>query len=806
MKKSLIFSAIAALSATAFADTYTMRVATTDKTSTWEGATATYSSWVNVGGHHDCSAWNPTPDTVNFGQSFLQNRTCDQDQERTATQREFDSFSQSYRVLGSTQEQRVAQETESQSSVGTLQNWGPYSSTFTSWIDSGAAQNYSGWTPVASNQVADFTQARTYSQPQERFEQRREIDSITSQIRDSGSPLLVTQLDPRSENRSISVTSGNWVDTVISGQGTWAPVYANQTADYTQTRGYTQHQERTWSYMDGASSIHSRVETKTLPGLTESQNIVVTASPWENSGAHINCAVWSPDPSTIEYGTAFTQSRDCDQAQTRAWTHKLNGATVHTRNEGQTITETETQGNTGTLQNWVATTSTFTSWIDSGSPYAHTTWAPVPASQTANFTQTRTYSQDKTRNEQEREVDTVSGQIRNVGAPIARSQTLTGQADSQTVTATATGWSNTTTAGYTAWSPAVASQTSNFTQSRTYTQNQSRLWTYKDPAAATLGTYTQTQGLTGQIENQTVVVSAGGWSNSGGHYSCGSWSPDPSTINYGTSFTQSRNCSQNQSRTWSYTVGGSSVGSRNEDLIISEGESQGATGTYQNWTAAASTYSAWTTNNTVLGTWTPAASSQTSNFTQTQSVTYNQSRTVQPRQYDTVTGAYRNSGSTTTEYQDVAGTSNTRTVTVTAGTATDTNQHSSCGTWSPATSTVNSGQSFTQTRTCNTIWNTQYTFSIGGAWTNSVGGTATESQNAIGTKVVTGTWSAGSHYGSSAALYSYEESNYKAGFQSQKSGSCSPLGSTSDYTSLYQQYWDGGNNRYVYYKYRQTCQ
>ncbi|MFJ3110284.1 Ig-like domain-containing protein [Pseudomonas putida] len=38
-------------------------------------------------------------------------------------------------------------------------------------------------------------------------------------------------------------------------------------------------------------------------------------TPWTNSGSPYNCSAWTPDASTVNAGTAFTQSATCNQAQ-----------------------------------------------------------------------------------------------------------------------------------------------------------------------------------------------------------------------------------------------------------------------------------------------------------------------------------------------------------------------------------------------------------------------------------------------------------------------------------------------------------
>src|SRR5690625_1842485 len=115
--------------------------------------------------------------------------------------------------------------------------------------------------------------------------------------------------------------------------------------------------------------------------------------------------------------------------------------------------------------------------------------------------------------EQQRERDTITGDIRNVGAPIEHSQTVTGS-ESRPVTVSATAWSDTDRADYTDWLPEPGQQESSYTQSRTYTQNQERTWTYQT-GSTVLGTRLETQSLTGQSESRTVDADSTEWANVG---------------------------------------------------------------------------------------------------------------------------------------------------------------------------------------------------------------------------------------------------------------------------------------------------
>jgi hypothetical protein len=177
---------------------------------------------------------------------------------------------------------------------------------------------------------------------------------------------------------------------------------------------------------------------------TESVSTYVPASStftdWVNSGEVYNCGIYSPPASSVELGQSFAQSRVCSQNQTRTEFVRLFDAFSQTyKNEStnlqtQTIDATETQAAVGTALNWVSSPSTFTAWENSGTPHSQSAWTPAIVAQTANFSQTRIYSQDQTRSEQPREYNANTAAYRNAGEPIMRTQTLNGLNETRAVT------------------------------------------------------------------------------------------------------------------------------------------------------------------------------------------------------------------------------------------------------------------------------------------------------------------------------------------------------------------------------------
>ena len=141
--------------------------------------------------------------------------------------------------------------------------------------------------------------------------------------------------------------------------------------------------------------------------------------PWVNLGGIYGCLAWSPTQSSVDYGVEFEQSRFCSQDQNRNVEIREKDSfskTVKTKNvviEERTLQQSESRMLTGNYRNWIAHTSTFTPWQDANGKKDYTSWLPVAISQTSNFNQERTYKQDRVRQEQEREMDTVTGDIRN---------------------------------------------------------------------------------------------------------------------------------------------------------------------------------------------------------------------------------------------------------------------------------------------------------------------------------------------------------------------------------------------------------
>ncbi|NOH29658.1 RCC1 domain-containing protein [Vibrio mediterranei] len=217
-------------------------------------------------------------------------------------------------------------------------------------------------------------------------------------------------------------------------------------------------------------------------------------SSWVDDGGHYGCGAWNPDESTIDWGTLFNQARDCNQDKERerdvydVWS---DGTETYNRTEYefQTITEQESQQATGT-KNYVDSqrADPWSSWDNQGASYDCSTWNPDESTidYGTSFTQSRDCSQDQIR---DRDI-------------------------------------------YDVWADGSETYSHTEFQNQTITEQESQQST---------GTKNYITGT----ENGTWS----NWTNTGITYNCSVWTPDPSTVDDGVSFTQNRDCSQDQTRT-----------------------------------------------------------------------------------------------------------------------------------------------------------------------------------------------------------------------------------------------------------------
>ena len=636
-----------------------------------------WSNWSDSGAHYDCDTWSPNVDTVDYGDSFTQTRDCSQDQ--TRSRNVFNVWADGTETLNTVETgNQTITETETQSAIGTKNfkdttragNW-------SSWTDSGSHYDCETWTPnVNTIDYGDsFTQTRDCSQDQTRSRDVFDVwaDGTETLNRVETDNQTISKEESKgavgTKNFKDTTRAGNWSSWTDSGIhyacNTWSPNV--NTIDYgdsfTQTRDCSQDQIRSRNifdvWADGSETLNRVEAGNQTISEEESQSAIGTKnfkdttrigdwSSWTDSGSHYDCETWTPNVDTVAYGDSFTQTRDCSQDQTRSrnifdvW---ADGSETLNRVEAgnQTITETESQGAVGT-NNFISSerNGNWSNWTDSGSHYDCDTWSPnvdtVPYGD--SFTQTRDCSQNQIRS---RDVfDVWADGTETLNRVETGNQTIS-EEESQAAVGTknfisserSNSWSSWSDSGVhydcDTWSPNV--NTINygnlFTQTRDCSQDQTRSRDVFDVWADGTETLNRVETDNQTINEEELQAAAGAknfifkeranswsiWLDSGAHYNCGTWNPTVDMINNGESFTQIRDCSQNQIRSrdvFDVWADGSETLNRVEtgNQTISEEESQAAVGTknfisseransWSNWSNSGSHYNCETWNPTV---------------------------------------------------------------------------------------------------------------------------------------------------------------------------------------------------------------
>jgi len=720
-----------------------------------------WSAWENDGGIDNCGAWSPAPTSQTAG--FTQSRSCTQAQSRGRTV---------YNVWKSGKETVKAQEDGAQSvSVTDTRS---VTVAWSSWTNSGTKTACSAWSPDAStvNLAESFTQTRSCSQAQTRNRTyKADGSTLATKVESRTISVTDTQTVAGSKDYIASTRTGSWSAWANEGGlracSNWSPAPASQTSGFTQSRSCSQDQTRERTiynvWKSGKETVKTTESADQTVAVPQSRTVSVTWTGWTNSGAVSNCTAWTPAPSTVNLGASFSQSRSCTQGQTRSRIYKAGSATLASKSESRNITVTQNQNATGS-KDYVTGTSagSWSAWSNKNGIHSCSSW--TPDSSTVNlgqsYTQTRNCKQDQTRT---RTIYNVwkSGNktVKNTETgeqtvTVQQSRTSTGTEDYITTTENGawSGWSNSgglySCGG---WSPAPSGQTSNYTQTRSCKQNQTRTRTVYNvwkSGEKTVKTTEQGSQAVSKSQSRTIAVSWSGWANSGGAYECGSWSPSPSTVNLGSSFTQSRSCSQNQTRNRIYKAGSSTIATKGETRKITVTQTQSATGSKDYITGTSTkSWSGWSNDGGIhsCSGWSPAPSSQTSNYTQSRSCSQNQKRT---REIYNVWKSGKQTLKTTETGTQTVSVPQSRTVTVSWSGWSNSGGAYSCGAWSPSPSTVNQGSTFTQSRSCSQNQTRSRIYKVGTSTIATKGESrtisVTQSQSATGTKdYVTGT-SAGS--------------------------------------------------------------
>jgi len=305
-----------------------------------------YTTWLDNGSHYACDTFAPLESTVNLGESFNQNRSCSQNQDRTKTV--YDIWADGSEILDSTNtENRILTELEYNSAIGS-KNFvtGSQRVEYTNWLDDGTHYDCEMFSPLAStvNLGESFIQNRDCSQDQDRTKTVYDIWATGSETVNSTSI----------ENKIL-------------------------------VENETQNAIGTLNFNTGSTR-------------TEYTN-------WLDDGSHYSCGIFNPLVSTVNLGESFEQYRDCSQDQERTKTiydiWATGSETVNSSNiESQTLIENESQNAIGTLNfNTGSTRIEYTNWLDTGTHYACATFMPLISTVNLgeSFEQNRDCSQDQER-------------------------------------------------------------------------------------------------------------------------------------------------------------------------------------------------------------------------------------------------------------------------------------------------------------------------------------------------------------------------------------------------------------------------
>jgi hypothetical protein len=269
-----------------------------------------------------------------------------------------------------------------------------------------------------------------------------------------------------------------------------------------------------------------------------------------------------------------------------------------------------------TFYQWTNDSPLLGSWVNSGAVYDCSNWSPLVESMTTgmSFTQTATdCKQNQTQTAQDREIDTVTGTVRDIGLPYTNTQHIPAS-DTRLAVGTLETW------------------------------------------IAALPEFTS-------------------WVDNGGVTNCTNWSPATSTVTINQDFTQTAtDCTQAQTRSKQDREQETTTGAfRHVGAVVTESKNLVASstrlakGAKETWVAIASTSTAWVNNGALTGcsNWSPATSTVPANQGFTQTATdckQPQTSTRQDREQETTTLAIRNKGVAVTENQNITTTS-TRTAT-----------------------------------------------------------------------------------------------------------------------------------------------
>ncbi len=224
-----------------------------------------------------------------------------------------------------------------------------------SWVD--VSSPVCGvWSPQITDQDASFIQSRSCDTDQERSVTIREYNTEFDIYRTTNT-FNEERVYSTNEQRTVVVTASSWLDQgAVYSCSEWSPAINGQTSDFTQTRDCQQDQTRDLTYEINGSVVESKTISQTVIK-TQSRVVDVASSSgggndgwsaWTTYSQDNNCTTWSPATSTVNQGQSFTQTRTCYDYQERFKYYVIDGQVVDTDRETRTVTDNKSRTNTGT--------------------------------------------------------------------------------------------------------------------------------------------------------------------------------------------------------------------------------------------------------------------------------------------------------------------------------------------------------------------------------------------------------------------------------------------------------------------------
>lgn len=307
-------------------------------------------------------------------------------------------------------------ESDSEPNLDPNNYWYPYPPEITDWLPSGPPYNCSGY---SYENLPSGEYWLTYcDQDYEKYEKEREINYVTGQIRFTGivnpfykteRPSVVWERGPNIYDPWYNVgTHYNCSTTAVSISPYGSSQYKiilNCSID--KERWYQEtivQKDSNGNVLNSQNWGNKKKEQGTFKEnfehIVSEASLSKTCDAWYKVGA----TDWLPDPSTVNYGQTFTQTRDVSYNRACRYYTSLKGNTYLVKSTTEGKVEGQSRNEIGT-RNYITHTGfdSWGSWSNTSGAYNCGTYNPDPSTvdQGKTFTQSRPCSQNQRRSRTE---------------------------------------------------------------------------------------------------------------------------------------------------------------------------------------------------------------------------------------------------------------------------------------------------------------------------------------------------------------------------------------------------------------------